>query len=308
MKKPTKKRITAAVLTGLAAVLLIWTIWENHTVGVTEITVTNPDLPPEFDGYTIAQVSDLHNSHLTEETLDILWGLFPSLIAVTGDVVDSEHTDLETAQDFFMEAQKIAPCCYVTGNHEALLPPEDYLWLEQNAYCNTYTSPDSLIDGESRVLHDAGFTVRRKDAEITILGVDDPAFITDSDTMDAPELDAVSPQLAPQELRELAGDAGFTILLSHRPELFENYVQAGMDLVLSGHAHGGQFRLPFIGGICAPDQGFFPEYDAGLYAKDNTQMVVSRGIGNSIIPIRFHNQPEIVLITLRCGALAEELS
>ena len=74
-----------------------------------------------------------------------------------------------------------------------------------------------------------------------------------------------------------------------------------MDLVLSGHAHGGQFRLPFIGGVIAPNQGFFPKYDAGIYTQDKTAMVVSRGIGNSIIPVRFNNPPEIVVIELLCA-------
>ena len=93
-------------------------------------------------------------------------------------------------------------------------------------------------------------------------------------------------------------ETGYTVLLSHRPELFETYVSCGIDLVLSGHVHGGQFRLPFVGGLIAPNQGLFPKYDAGLYTEGNTNMVVSRGIGNSIIPIRFNNRPEIIVVTL----------
>ena len=90
----------------------------------------------------------------------------------------------------------------------------------------------------------------------------------------------------------------YTILLSHRPELFETYVCCGVDLVLCGHAHGGQFRLPFIGGLVAPNQGLFPKYDSGLYTDGKTNMVVSRGLGNSIIPFRFNNRPEVVLVEL----------
>ncbi len=87
-------------------------------------------------------------------------------------------------------------------------------------------------------------------------------------------------------------------MLSHRPELFETYANCGADLVFSGHAHGGQFRLPFIGGLIAPNQGLFPKYDAGLYTKGDTNMIVSRGLGNSIIPISFNSHPEIVIVTL----------
>ena len=90
-------------------------------------------------------------------------------------------------------------------------------------------------------------------------------------------------------------------LVTHRPELFSVYVEEGADLVLSGHANGGQFRLPFVGGLVAPNQGFFPEYDAGLFSEEDTTMVVSRGIGNSIIPLRFNNRPEIILVELIRG-------
>ena len=101
-------------------------------------------------------------------------------------------------------------------------------------------------------------------------------------------------------LSELQNESdGYTVLLAHRPELFETYVDAGVDLVFSGHAHGGQFRLPFVGGLVAPNQGFFPEYDAGLFSEGSTTMIVSRGVGNSIIPIRFNNRPEIVVAELK---------
>lgn len=99
-------------------------------------------------------------------------------------------------------------------------------------------------------------------------------------------------------IEELFTEDDFQILLSHRPEKFQEYVDAGVNLVFSGHAHGGQFRLPFVGGLVAPNQGLFPEYDAGLFSEDGTNMMVSRGIGNSIIPIRFNNRPEVILVEL----------
>lgn len=101
------------------------------------------------------------------------------------------------------------------------------------------------------------------------------------------------------EIHNAAAGEGYKILLSHRPEVFETYVDEGMNLVLSGHAHGGQVRIPFLGGLVAPNQGFFPEYDAGLYSEGETNMVVSRGVGNSIIPVRINNRPEILFITLQ---------
>jgi len=90
----------------------------------------------------------------------------------------------------------------------------------------------------------------------------------------------------------------FTVVLAHEPQYLARYASSGVDLVLSGHAHGGQFRLPFVGGIVAPDQGFLPEYTAGEYYMDGTEMIVSRGLGNSVIPVRLFNYPEIVCVEL----------
>ena len=90
----------------------------------------------------------------------------------------------------------------------------------------------------------------------------------------------------------------FQILLSHRPELFEIYSNENMDMIFSGHAHGGQFRIPGIGGIVAPGQGFLPKYASSSHTIKNSTIYVSRGLGNSIIPIRIFNHPEIVVVTL----------
>ena len=90
----------------------------------------------------------------------------------------------------------------------------------------------------------------------------------------------------------------YIVLLSYRPETFDAYVAKNIDLVLSGHAHGGQFRIPIIGGLIAPNQGFFPKYDAGMYCEKSTTMIVSRGIGNSIITLRLNNRPKIVCVEL----------
>ena len=116
-----------------------------------------------------------------------------------------------------------------------------------------------------------------------MLGLSDPAFGGDHARI----------------LGELAAGEGYKILLSHRPERMGLYAEADIDLVFSGHAHGGQFRIPFLGGVIAPDQGFFPEYDSGLYEQDGTAMLVSRGIGNSIIPLRICNRPEILVAQLK---------
>jgi predicted MPP superfamily phosphohydrolase len=102
-----------------------------------------------------------------------------------------------------------------------------------------------------------------------------------------------------EDLSQLCqGRNGFTILLSHRPELFDAYADYPINLVLTGHAHGGQFRLPFVGGVVAPHQGFFPKYDKGIYRREGTNMVVSCGLGNSAFPVRFNNPSELVVVEL----------
>jgi predicted MPP superfamily phosphohydrolase len=126
--------------------------------------------------------------------------------------------------------------------------------------------------------------LQRKGHTISLIGIDDPAFQTES---------------VSHVLQKLTAEDSYTILLSHRPELFDTYVKNGIDLAFTGHAHGGQFRLPFVGGVIAPHQGFFPKYDSGLYTKNTTNMLVSRGVGNSMIPMRFNNRPEIIVVELR---------
>ena len=138
--------------------------------------------------------------------------------------------------------------------------------------------------------------LKRDNAVITLAGVHDPMFQEDA----LPGASQVGTQA---EMAETISDLHlspntYTVLLSHRPELFDVYVANNVDLVLTGHAHGGQIRLPFIGGLVAPGQGLFPKYDAGLFERDDTQMIVSRGLGNSIFPVRINNRPHLVVITL----------
>ena len=285
MKKRLSKKALISVCTLIAVllVLIIWTIWGNTALMVSTVTVSSNRIPTAFNGFLIAQVSDLHNAVFGEnnaELLQILSECKPNIIVVTGDLVDAEHTDIDVALDFAKEAAQIAGTYYVTGNHEGSLSQYDEL--------KTGLESMGVV-----VLEDASMQLEYNGEKVTLIGLSDPSF-----TLKGNMLREV-PAMVDTKLRGLIGDKDdYTILLSHRPELFETYVNCGVDLVLSGHAHGGQFRLPFIGGLVAPNQGLFPKYDAGLYTKGDTNMIVCRGLGNSIIPIRFNNRPEIVLLEL----------
>lgn len=256
----------------LSAALILWSLWANTAIEVNEWTVSSDRVPVGFDGFRIAQVSDLHNAQFGEDNenlLKLLDGCAPDIIVLTGDLVDSRNTDIGTALDFVKKAVEIAPCYYVSGNHESRI--RQWPQLRQG-----------LVDADVTVLEETGVRLEREGEQILLFGLQDPAFGGD----------------VVGNLNRLAQEEGFTILLSHRPELFGGYVKAQVDLVFSGHAHGGQFRIPFVGGLVAPGQGFFPEYDSGLYQRGNTAMLVSRGLGNSIIPLRIHNRPEILVAVL----------
>ena len=278
---PVKKN-TRYVLAGIFLVLIVWTVWENTALERNTYTIRSPELPDVFDGCRIAQVSDLHNAEFgdrNQRLLEMLREAEPDMIAITGDLIDSRKTNIAVALAFAEDAVKIAPCYYVSGNHEARV--SEYQDLKTGLEAAGVT-----------VLDDAQVRIEVSGESITVIGVNDPSFHADYLTSDAAVMD--------RKLSELSSEAaGFTILLSHRPELFDTYADHNMNLVLSGHAHGGQFRLPLIGGLIAPNQGLFPKYDAGLYSDGSTNMIVSRGLGKSIIPFRFNNRPEVVLIELK---------
>ena len=282
MKKPNKK--TVLIVSVLVILCLgIWTLWGNIALEVNEYEIVSDRIPEAFAGFRIAQVSDLHNKDFGEgygQLLTLLSQINPDIIVVTGDLIDSRQTDLDVALEFAWQAGKIARVYYVSGNHEARVPEYEDL-------------KTGLVKAGVVILENQKVQITREGESITLMGIDDPSFQEDY-------LFGDSESVARQAIEDLKNESdGYTVLLSHRPELFDLYVDTGIDLVFSGHAHGGQFRLPFIGGQVAPNQGFFPKYDAGQFTEDNTTMIVSRGVGNSIIPIRFNNRPEIVLVTLR---------
>ncbi len=278
-----KRRIILAVAAVILTALVARIAWSNTALELNTYTVTSDRLPDAFDGYRIAHISDLHNAEIgdgNKKLLTMLRDAEPDMIAITGDFIDSRNTNIEIALKFAKEAIKIAPCYYVNGNHEARVSEYDEL-------------KSGLRELGVVVLEDEKLSLEKFGERITLVGVNDPSYQTD-------HLFGDSEAVMQNKLSELMRDNNeYTLLLSHRPELFDIYVECGAHLVLGGHAHGGQFRLPFIGGLVAPGQGLFPEYDAGLYTEENTNMIVSRGIGNSILPFRFNNRPEVILIELK---------
>lgn len=279
MKKRTKISIFVAVLLIAAG---LWMVWGNLAVTVNEYTVESEALPTAFSGVRIAQISDLHNTEFGEGNLRLINKLkntHPDMIVLTGDTIDSYQPDLAVAISFCEEAVKIAPTFFVTGNHEARLDAE-YKDLKK-----------AIEELGVVVLENESVTLEIDGEVINLVGIHDPIFMGASE-----EEECENATIA--ELERLTDKDRFDLVLVHRPGYFKGYATTEADLLLCGHHHGGQFRLPFIGGVYAPSQGFFPEYDSGVYIENGTTMVISRGLGNSRFPIRFNNPPEIVVVEL----------
>ena len=286
MKK--QKYIKLAVTLSIVIVIILFCNFQNKHLETTHYTYEAEQLGADLEGYRIVQISDLHNAKFgkdNQKLVDRIRECEPDMIVLTGDLVDSNHTNVDRAVQFVDEIVKICPVYYVTGNHE--------YWLEASEY-------DELMSGLTGagavILDDQVVEISRGDAKIRLVGLDDRSL---SDGTLGMLLKDQAGQKEETADNENSGKKEFTVVLAHEPQYLARYASAGVDLVLSGHAHGGQFRLPFVGGIVAPDQGFLPEYTAGEYYMNGTEMIVSRGLGNSVIPVRLFNYPEIVCVELK---------
>ena len=245
--------------------------WNNTALQVTQYTISSSRIPESFDGFKIIQISDLHNAKFGDDNSRLLEKIreqSPDIIVITGDIVQAKP--MENALSFARQATQIAPTYYVPGNHENRF---DY----EPLFNGLRAAGVILLLNESTPL-------QKGDQQINLIGLEDPTFYPGESIAD--------------KLQPLIEENSYNIVLSHRPEEFDTYVNCKADLVFTGHVHGGQFRLPFVGGLYAPNQGLFPKYDAGVFAQERTQMVVCRGIGNSAFPFRLFNRPEIVVVTL----------
>ena len=268
-----------ALAIGILVAFVTWIIWSNGAVQLTKISING-----EIKGLKIAHISDFHNAKFknnNKKLLTLISNANPDIIAITGDLIDSRHTNVQNSIDLVSNLVEIAPCYYVPGNHESRIPKE---------YNELKTALNSL---GITVLEDEKITLEKDGKSYTLLGIRDPMFEIPKDSLEK------SKSVIAKKLTTLTEDGeSYKILLSHRPEAFCEYVSADINLTLTGHAHGGQAQIPFIGGLIAPNQGFFPKYSEGLHQKKNTSMVISRGLGNSLCPLRFNNRPEVIFVEI----------
>jgi len=274
-------------LLGMGTIVLgaAYVYGQNYSVGTTDYFVENPRFDNALNGFTIAHLSDIH---LPNQMVDVnaivkhVTEIQPDIIALSGDIIETDATGLEEAElyTFLHALTDIAPTFATFGNHDAVS-------LHQNMLIRAMAKAGVVH------LNDRAITYTYKGQAITLMGLDDKAnrHFLNGDALRTVSL-TTEQKLQPK------------ILLAHHPEAFLRYhenIDKSPDLVLSGHAHGGQIRLPFIGGLFAPGQGRFPKYTSGVFylpGNPAKQMVVSRGIGSSSFPIRLHNRPEIIAVHL----------
>ncbi|OBZ07687.1 metallophosphoesterase [Bacillus sp. FJAT-26390] len=279
----TKKRLFTIIPLAIIAII-VFLYFENNAIGITKYQLSSAKLPEGFESYRIVHLTDLHSKSFGKDQSTItrkVKKLKPDLIVMTGDLVDSRRYNEAISLMLMRKMTEIAPVYYVTGNHE---------WGSRFP-----SLAKGLRELGVHVMRNESELVKLGEGEIRIAGVDDPTFNHEADG----DVDKMNAHLGAAFKGGDRSKDVYTILLSHRPELFSVYAQNQIDVTFSGHAHGGQVRLPFLGGLVAPGQGFLPKYDGGKYTEGGSTMIVSRGLGNSIIPQRLFNRPEVVLVELK---------
>ncbi|OES46571.1 metallophosphoesterase [Domibacillus iocasae] len=272
MKALRKKRFFIFLL--FFILLIPFSYIQNNVLTVTDIPVESQNIPAGFDGYRIVQLSDLHSKSFGDQQqvlAEKVKAQRPDVLFFTGDLIDLRRGDEENGYTLMEEMMKIAPVYFVTGNHEWQVFEEKEKRLREMGV---------------NVLRNESVTLQHEGDTINLIGIDDPLITETAEALQT-------------AWKTMESTEQYTILLSHRPELFSLYADANMDLTFTGHAHGGQIRIPFVGGLFAPGQGFFPDYTAGAHTIDSSTMIVNRGLGNSMAPQRIFNRPEIVVTQLK---------
>ena len=298
--------IIFTILMMLIVVLLINGI-VNKGIYISYIDTKHNNIPESLVGFKILQITDVHSIRSTEQLEKYVKKIEeenPNVIFITGDLIDAEYYVSENDRynnkevglpdiftiDFCKELTEIAKVYYVYGNHEMMLLDDP----ENNVFKTKLESLGvTILNNKEEII-----TLGKE--SFRLIGLQDPAtlykdkkyaFIGESNKE---RMDSILHDLFLDKDENL-----FTICLSHRPEYFDLYQKYPIDVVFTGHAHGGIARLPFIGGVYAHAQGWFPKYSEGLHIdNDRLNMICGRGIGNSTINFRFMNPPEIVVTTL----------
>jgi predicted MPP superfamily phosphohydrolase len=264
----------------LLLVLLVNIFVSCKTISTETYTVESP-LIHEDQSIIIVLITDLHSTiYGKDQTLliDLIKRQNPDLILLGGDIVD-DVAPITGTRLLLTGISGIAPIYYVTGNHEYM---SRRIWLIRR----------ELESYGVIILSDEYVTIEVNGNEIILAGIEDP----DKKRFEMPRYD--QNKVMEERFRELDEISVYKILLAHRPERIKYYLGFSFDLILSGHTHGGQIRLPLINGLYAPHQGFFPKYGGGIYKHNNVIHIISRGLSVDPLVPRIFNPPELVVIQM----------
>lgn len=262
----------------IAVLLIINGIYCDNNIKVTNYNIKNTKSDAKL---RFVIISDLHNKEFgknNKELIDLVKAQNPDFIAVCGDMVVRGNPDTGVMRSVLFQLKDIAPTYCCLGNHE----------LDSAAEIDFNTE----INSTGAVLLDNQIIEFAKDNQTVIIGglSDYPFYDFTAPEYNTPE------HYCWDEMNEKAENQ-FSILLHHQPEyIADNASDSNIDVIACGHTHGGQIQIPFIGGLIAPNQGFFPKYDKGIYEFGDTKIIVSTGLGNNSFVPRINNQVEICVV------------
>ncbi len=289
MKSKAKSKALIIVASVISAVVILISgilIHDNNALIVSRYKLNIAELPEAFDQYKIALLTDLHSAEFGNDNEKILNNLkkeSPDIVLLGGDMISSEDEDVSVFLKLAENIAKNYEVYYVFGNHEL---------IKDNAFRNKLEQDLEKLG--VKVINNKHAKLTKGNEIINLYGMwFNLRYYQSAEAEEQYEFSLAS-------ACEILGESseGFNILLTHSPVYFKTYKEWGADLVLSGHMHGGMIRLPFLGGVFSPEKDYFPEYDKGLYNIENSQMIVSSGLGNGHAGIRFLNAPEITIIEL----------
>ena len=285
------------ILFGATVILggVIFYKYETDSLEITKYEIENEKIPKEFDNFKIVQISDLHNKSFgkgNKRLLEKIDSQNPDIVVITGDLVEGDNKNFDVALNLIDELLKKYKVYHIIGNHEQKSLIKKHKELYKTYFDKLYKKNIVNLDNEK-------IRIKKDGKYINIYGLIIPLeyypyFFKNYENKNMKlEQDFIN-----NKLGEINRDE-YNILLAHTPFFFEDYEKYGVDLVLAGHVHGGIIRLPKVGGLLSPNREFFPKYDFGKYIKNNTTMLLSKGLGGSKVLIRFACKPEIVSITLK---------
>ena len=273
-----RKKILIIII--IAAVLAFLIAGLYNDLKIATYTLRSPKVARAI---RIAFLSDLHSCNYGENAQTLVSAIErqqPDLILLGGDIFDDVLPD-DNAEALLRQISGRYPCYYVTGNHE--------YWSGTEAFARKMRI---LEENHVTRLNNEAATVTVQGVQINICGVNDPEAAKIGERFSFNE--------ALGSIAQVSANRNFTLLISHRPERIDDYAKYPFDLVLAGHAHGGQWRIPhLINGVYAPNQGVFPKYAGGMYMRGDTRMIVGRGLARESTRIpRFYNRPELAIIDI----------